>query len=141
MGRRHAVHQGRLTDFRCNLSTLTLDELDELEVECGRSFYALAAPTTATELAEALVAVASREMPREEAEAQVKALTVRDLDRVSLDFVNDLPSMFDGYLPDIGGRTADQYVCLFAGPPWGWPPDVTRRQRLRDLRLLADAFS
>jgi hypothetical protein len=25
---------------------------------------------------------------------------------------------------------------VFAGPPWNWPPDVTLRQRARDLELI-----
>jgi len=36
--------------------------------------------------------------------------------------------------------TFDDYVVLFSRPPYAWPPDVTRRQSIRDLMLLVNAF-
>jgi hypothetical protein len=29
---------------------------------------------------------------------------------------------------------------MFAGPPWSWPPSVTREQSMRDLELILDAL-
>ena len=31
---------------------------------------------------------------------------------------------------------AARYIAVFGAPPWCWPPDVTRRQRVRELDLI-----
>lgn len=52
---------------------------------------------------------------------------------------DDLPEMFRDGVPTLGGEEFDDYVAVFAFEPWCWPPDVTRRQRLRDLDLLIES--
>ena len=55
---------------------------------------------------------------------------------------DDLPSAFRDCIPTLGGESFDAYIVAFADPEgFGWPPDVTRRQRVRDLDLLQAAFS
>lgn len=54
---------------------------------------------------------------------------------------DDLPESFRDCIPTLGGRSFDDYIVAFADPEgFGWPPDVTRRQRVRDLDLLFAAF-
>lgn len=52
---------------------------------------------------------------------------------------DDLPLSFRDGIPTMGGEEFDDYVSVFAFEPWCWPPDVTRRQRLRDLDLLLES--
>lgn len=55
---------------------------------------------------------------------------------------DDLPEAFRDCIPTMGGRSFDDYIVAFADPEvFGWPPDVTRRQRVRDLDLLLAAFA
>ena len=55
---------------------------------------------------------------------------------------DDLPDSFRDCVPTLGGESFDAYLVIFADPEgFGWPPDVTRRQRVRDLDLLNAAFS
>lgn len=55
---------------------------------------------------------------------------------------DDLPIAFRDCIPSSGGESFDAYLVAFADPEgFGWPPDVTRRQRVRDLDLLMAAFS
>lgn len=55
---------------------------------------------------------------------------------------DDLPTAFRDCVPTLGGESFDAYLVVFADPEgFGWPPDVTRRQRVRDLDLLNAAFS
>lgn len=55
---------------------------------------------------------------------------------------DDLPDAFRECIPTLGGESFDAYIVAFADPEgFGWPPDVTRRQRVRDLALLQAAFS
>lgn len=53
---------------------------------------------------------------------------------------DDLPDQYTDGLPDEGGRWTDRHLVIFARPPFCWPPDVVRRQTLRDLRLLSEAL-
>lgn len=54
---------------------------------------------------------------------------------------DDLPWAFRECIPSQGGESFDAYIVAFADPEgFGWPPDVTRRQRVRDLDLLQAAF-
>lgn len=53
---------------------------------------------------------------------------------------DDRPVEYVDGLPSAGGWTADRFVVMFGRPPWCWPPDVTRRQTLRDLLVLAESF-
>ena len=54
---------------------------------------------------------------------------------------DDLPTVFRDHIPTHGGESFDSYIVDFAHPDgFGWPPDVTRRQRVRDLDLLRAAF-
>lgn len=54
---------------------------------------------------------------------------------------DDLPEAFRECIPSLGGESFDAYIVAFADPEgFGWPPDVTRRQRVRDLDLLQAAF-
>lgn len=60
---------------------------------------------------------------------------------LSLEVIDDdLPTEFADGIPVTGGSHFDFYLVAFSKPPWCWPPDVTRRQRLRDLDLLLDAM-
>lgn len=54
---------------------------------------------------------------------------------------DDLPEAFRDCIPTMGGMSFDAYIVAFADPEgFGWPPDVTRRQKVRDLDLLLEAF-
>lgn len=54
---------------------------------------------------------------------------------------DDLPEAFRDCIPSMGGQSFDSYIVAFADPEgFGWPPDVTRRQKVRDLDLLLAAF-
>lgn len=50
------------------------------------------------------------------------------------------PTEYQDGIPCVGGRTADQFVVMFGKPPWCWPPDVTLRQSLRHLLVLAESI-
>lgn len=49
------------------------------------------------------------------------------------------PTEWDEGMP-VDGALADRYIVAFA-IRFNWPPDVTRRQSLRDLRMLAEALA
>lgn len=68
--------------------------------------------------------------------AGVDPYTVRWSDVVFDTAEDDLPDTFEDGRPVGGGRPMDPYVVTFAKPPWCWPPDVTRRQTIRDLHLI-----
>lgn len=51
-----------------------------------------------------------------------------------------LPDMWQEGIPAMGGRLMDPYVVAFGRPPYCWPPEVTRAQRLRDLDLILSSI-
>lgn len=124
--------------MRFDLTELTVTELDDIERDIGQAVPDVVQKGGARKTRDLVVALLRRNNTEAEAREIASRLKVSD---IVIDINgSDLPSMFNDYIPDMGGRTADRFVCLFAGPPWHWPPDVTRRQRIRDLRLLQDAF-
>lgn len=69
---------------------------------------------------------------------EVLRLTVGDVGELFADCDDDLPTEYDNRLPVESPRLEhDRWVVW--GASRGWPPDVTERQTMRNLRLLADA--
>lgn len=75
---------------------------------------------------------------REKAEQQANTMTSSDI-LAAVKNDDDLPRTYRDGMPVSGGRFGDPYVVAFA-MRFNWPPDVTRRQSLRDLRMLAEAL-
>lgn len=115
-----------------SLLDLTLEELDGLEVEHGHS---MTAGLSATELRDVLIACVGKRVP--DAEEAVNVMTLAHA--VGLLAANDLPESYRDGMPMDGGRTADRYVISCA-LRFNWPPHVTRRQTLRDLRIIFEAL-
>jgi hypothetical protein len=65
---------------------------------------------------------------------------VRWADVRLVDVGDDLPDTFTDGIPTTGGRALDAYLVAFSKPPFCWPPDVIRRQTLRDLNLILAAW-
>lgn len=67
------------------------------------------------------------------------AVTLGDLEALVAPFDgDDLPTEFADGIP-VDGRPMDPWI-VWAAFKFGWPPDVTRRQTLRDLRLLNESI-
>lgn len=108
-----SIRQVRLGRYAFPFDGLTVDQLETLEV------------ATPPELVAALLT-----------NAGIDPYTVRWAD-ITIDIVDDdLPDIYEDGRPVSGGRAMDGFITLFARPPWCWPPDVTRRQTIRDLRLI-----
>lgn len=120
---------------RLDLTAMSLQELDDLERSIGSAIPEIVERGSAKDVRDLAVALMGEEDdPLEKVNGLRPGELTFDIDGT------DLPSMFNDYLPDTGGWTADRFICFFAGPPWHWPPDVTLRQSVRHLRLLQDAF-
>lgn len=114
---------------------LTLGQLLDVELAAGKPWpqinpfaSACDAHSIVVVMFGAEVATAARDLP---ADVSSWVEVVED----------DLPDTFRDSIPRLGGRSFDDYIVAFANPKgFGWPPDVTRRQRIRDLDLLLAAF-
>lgn len=114
---------------------LTLGQMLDLEQATGKKWRQINPFTSATD---ALLLVSALLGP-------VVATTARSLPADVGQWIeavdDDLPEEYRDCVPTLGGRSFDNYLVIFADPEgFGWPPDVTRRQRVRDLDLLLTAF-
>lgn len=114
---------------------LTLADLDRIEQAVGSQLDP-AKGMTAKAMRAVLVSAMSKSAPVAEAERIVGGMSVSEAAEAVA--TADLPAYYEGGLP-VGGRTADVFVVACA-KAFQWPPDVTRRQTLRDLRLVLDSL-
>lgn len=120
---------------------LTPAQILELEQATGKrwsEFRPYASAGDALALVLAMLAASRVEQPGTLAESLPWAQVVQWLEPVEPE-IDDI--VWRDGIPKMGGRTFDDYVAIFGCEPWCWPPDVTRRQRVRDLDLLLESAS
>ena len=111
---------------------LTIAEAEAIEAELGEPWADIASLGTPRFVAAIATTILARDRPLDEATAEVRAMHMRDLVIVA----DDLPDYYAEGRPQ-GGRPLDAYVVAFSREPFCWPPDVVRRQSLRDLLLVS----
>jgi hypothetical protein len=118
-------------------SDLTLEEAQAIESELDVPWMEVASLKSIGYVKAILVALLSRDRPREVAEVEAAGATVGEVkSAISPD---ELPDYYEDGMPKAGGRSLDSYIVAFGLPPYCWPPTVTRKQTFRDLHLLNDA--
>lgn len=115
------------------LAGLTLGDLDRIERTLGRSWNAIARSQSAAEWRQVLALVLGSD------EAAGRVALTELLDFITGGFDGDVPETFVEGMPEEGSRITDQFIVRFGAPPFCWPPDVVRRQTVRDLVLLCAA--